>query len=88
MEHLFILAVATTVVFCIFKIIEQKYLEKEMKPMKYLVRDALFVFFATLGSSYSIFYMRSTIGDFFNVVMDNKAIALDNTQIFTDAPGF
>ena len=88
MEHLFVLAIITTIVFCIMKVIEQKYLENEMKPLKYLVRDAVFVFLATLGSAYGVFFMRSSIGDFFNVVMDNKVLSVQNTEIFTDAPGF
>jgi len=70
------------------KIIEMKYLEKEFKPLKYIVRDAFIVFVSALGGSYGFFYFKSSIANFFNVVTENKTMNMEATQIFTDIPGF
>ena len=88
MEHIFVLALVATILFCICKVVEQKYLENEMKPLKYIIRDAFMVFFATFGAGYGVFYARGSISDFFNVITDTKVLSVENTQIFTDAPGF
>ena len=65
-----------------------KYLEKEMKPLKYLVRDAIIIFSSSLGGAFAAFYMRGSFTDFVNVVTENKVLDTSTTQIFTDAPGF
>lgn len=65
-----------------------KYLEKEMKPLKYIVRDAVMVFASAFGASFAAFYMRGSVTDFFNIVTENKVLNTDVTQVFTDAPGF
>ena len=88
MENLFLFAIFTTVLFVLIKLVEMKYLEKEMKPLKYIVRDAIIVFGSALSASYGFFYMKGSISDFFDVVTENKTINIETTQIFTDAPGF
>lgn len=65
-----------------------KYLDKEMKPLKYMVRDAVIVFGSALGAATATFYVRGSFTDFLNVVTENKVLHTDATQIFTDAPGF
>lgn len=65
-----------------------KYIEKELKPLKYIVRDAVAVFVCSLVASYSYFYMNDSFTDFMNVVTENKTLNLDSTQIFTDVPNF
>lgn len=65
-----------------------KYIEKELKPLKYIVRDAVAVFICSLVASYSYFYMNDSFTDFMNVVTENKSLNLDSTQIFTDTPNF
>jgi heme/copper-type cytochrome/quinol oxidase subunit 3 len=88
MENLFLFAIFTTIFFVILKIFEMKYLEKEMKPLKYLVRDAIIIFSSSLGGAFAAFYMRGSFTDFVNVVTENKVLDTSTTQIFTDAPGF
>ena len=86
MEQLFIFAIFTTIMFVILKMIEMKYLEKEMKPLKYIVRDAVMVFSSAFGAAAFAFYIKGSFSDFLNIVTENKVLQPEATQIFTDAP--
>jgi hypothetical protein len=88
MEKEFILAALVTFLFSLLKFIEMKYIDKEMKPMKLFIRDAIIVFISTLLCCYVFFSYDTYITDFFNVVTDSKIINPANTQVFTDVPGF
>lgn len=88
MDNLFLFAVFTTIVFCLLKLVQMKYLDKEFKPLKVMFRDATIVFMSAIVAAYGFFFMRGSISDFFNVVTENKMLHTDATQIFTDAPGF
>ena len=88
MENLFLFAIFSSAVFVLLKIIEMKYLEEEMKPLKFVVRDAVMVFMSALAAGFATFYMRGSVTDFLNVVTENKVLHSDSTQVFTDAPGF
>jgi hypothetical protein len=88
MENLFLFAIFTTILFVLFKLVEMKYLEKEFKPLKYIVRDAVIVFTSSLGAAYGFFYTKGSINDFFNIVTENKTLNMEAAQIFTDTPGF
>jgi hypothetical protein len=88
MEQVFIIAIFTVIVFLLIKYAESKYLEKESKPLKLIVRDALVVFVASMTSAFGFFYFQVTIRDFFNVVTDTTTLNTATTQIFTDTPGF
>ena len=88
MEKLLIFALVITTVFSVFKILEMKYLEKDMKPLKFVIRDAVIVFvssFATLSIN-SMF--GGNMQDFMNVITDTKTLDAVNTQVFTGEPGF
>ena len=65
-----------------------KYLEEEMKPLKYMVRDSMIVFASAIGAAILRFYIKGSFVDFLNIVTENKTLNLEATQIFTDAPGF
>jgi hypothetical protein len=88
MENLFLLAILATILFLFIKFVEMKYLDKEFKPLKLVIRDGIIVFVSTIAASYSFFYMNGSIKDFFNVITENKALQPDATQIFTDTPAF
>ena len=88
MESLFLFAIFTTILYVLIKLAEMKYLEKEFKPLKYIVRDAVIVFGSALGAAYGFFYMKGSFSDFFNIVTENKTLNMEATQIFTDTPGF
>ena len=65
-----------------------KYLEEEIKPLKYMVRDAVIVFASAIAAAVLRFYIKGSLIDFLNVVTENKIPNLDATQIFTGEPGF
>jgi hypothetical protein len=88
MEKVFIISIFVTVLFCIVKFIEMRYLEKETKPLKYFVRDAIIVFLSGLASTFAFFYLETSISEFFNIVTETKTLDTNSTQIFTDTPGF
>jgi hypothetical protein len=88
MENLVLFAIFTTVLFTALKILEMKYLEEEMKPLKYIVRDAVIVFASSMAAAILCFYLKGSFSDFLNIVTENKTQNLDATQIFTDDPGF
>ena len=88
MENLFLISIFATVLFLGIKIAEMKYLEKEMKPMKEIVRDGVIVFVSTVVASYGFMYANNSITDFLNVITENKVMNTEATQIFTDSPGF
>jgi hypothetical protein len=88
MENLVLFAIFTTVLFTALKILEMKYLEEEMKPLKYIVRDAVIVFASSMAAAILRFYLKGSFSDFLNIVTENKTQNLDATQIFTDDPGF
>lgn len=65
-----------------------RYLEKEKKPLKFFVRDAIIVFLSGVASTFSFFYLETYISDFFNIVTETTTLNTNATQIFTDSPGF
>jgi hypothetical protein len=88
MENLLLFAIFTTVLFVLLKMGETKYLEAELKPLKFIVRDALIVFASAFGAALGFFYLKGSFADFLNVVTENKVLNTEATQIFTDMPGF
>ena len=88
MDKMMTFAIATTVVFCIFKFIEMKFIEKEVKPLKFFVRDAILVFTSSLLGAFVLVNYGNTVGDFMNVVTDSKVIPTGPVEVFTELPGF
>ena len=89
MENIVIISVLATIVFCIMKFVETRYLEKDTKtPLKIYVRDAIVVFVAAVVSSTIYFNLSGYLTDFFNMVTETKTLDSSATEIFTDAPGF
>jgi hypothetical protein len=77
MENIFVIASVIAATYIIAKFIEMRFIEKESKPLKILIRDALVV------------YISVVFGDFIirqvNPVINSVAKA---TPVFTDNPGF
>jgi hypothetical protein len=88
MDNLFLFAVFTTILFVLAKIAEMKFIEKEWKPLRTIIRDAIIVFSSALLASYGYSYMNGSFSDFLNIVTENKILKSDATQIFTDIPTF
>jgi hypothetical protein len=90
MENMLIVAVITTLLFCAFKFIEIRFIEKkiEMKPLKYFVRDMVLVFVSSLIAGFFFFGANRQISEFVNTITDTKVIPEGQAPVFTDAPGF
>ena len=88
MENVIIISLAITLLYVCVKVFEMKYINKEWKPMKLLVKDALVVLGCSVAATFSYTFLEPNIHEFFNVVTDSKIITPANTQIFTDDPNF
>jgi hypothetical protein len=65
-----------------------KFVDKEWKPLKGIIRDAFFVFISSVVGGFLLFQVDSSVTDFLNLVTENKSFNMNTTQIFTDEPGF
>ena len=90
MNEIWFLAGMVVILFCLLKFFEMKFVENELKPLKFFIRDAVFVLASALVASYCYFQWRTYIHDFFNVLINDKEkpIQLTEATIFTDLPGF
>jgi hypothetical protein len=88
MEKVLIFAISITLAFGVFKFIEMKYIEDEIKPLKYFVRDAIMVFASSFVVSYLLLHYDKNITDLFSVVTDQKIFQPENTMVFTGEPEF
>ena len=82
MENLFLLATIISVVYFLFKFLEMRFVKKEDKPLKELVRDTLHVY---ISAVIGIF-----IADQFKVAKSSvdKLTGSANVAVFVDNPGF
>jgi hypothetical protein len=88
MEKMILLGILVTLFYVIFKMIEMKYIQKEAKPLKEIVRDAAYVFLSSIVAGFIIFQFNGSIGDFFNILTQTKTLDPAATQVFTDEPTF
>jgi multisubunit Na+/H+ antiporter MnhB subunit len=90
MENMLIVAIMTTLLFCAFKFVEMRFIDKqkEMKPLKFFVRDLVLVFVSSLAAGFFFFNSNKQISEFVNTITDTKVIPEGAAQVFTDAPGF
>jgi hypothetical protein len=87
-ETIFLLAFFTTTIFLLLRFLEMKFIDKQYKPLKILVRDGMMVFSSTLITAYVLSSMNGSIKDFMNVITETKTLDPAATQIFTDSPAF
>uniref|UniRef100_A0A6C0EUT7 Uncharacterized protein n=1 Tax=viral metagenome TaxID=1070528 RepID=A0A6C0EUT7_9ZZZZ len=80
MSNIFIVSGIIAVVFLIVKFIEMRFVDKESKPLKFLIRDALLVYFSVVSGSFII--------DQVSPVMQEVGENITNPAVFTDNPGF
>ena len=67
-------------VFLIVKFIEMRFVEKESKPLKLLIRDALLVYFSVVAGYFIINQI--------NPILKGGAFNSNITPVFTDNPSF
>jgi hypothetical protein len=84
MENIFIFAVIISVIYFGVKLIEMKFVEKEPKPLKILVRDAILVYFSVVVS----YFLMDQISPFTQSGGTIVSSGSNTTPVFTDNPEF
>lgn len=80
MENIFIIASLISFFYLILKFIEMRFIEKDSKPLKVLIKDTLVVYLCVLLGNFIVEQINpSLLGE----EATNKV-----TQVFTDNPGF
>ena len=80
MDNIFVVAAIISVVFFISKFIEMRFVEKESKPLKLLIRDALLVYLSVVAGYFILEQLKP--------VIQNGGGNIINIPVFTDNPGF
>jgi hypothetical protein len=90
MENIIVLTISISVVFLIVKLLEMKYIEKEIKPLKTVVKDSLIVGVSSFICVYVFFQFKTVIFDTIGKSFGTGGVAeiIKTPEIFTDNPGF
>ena len=84
-----VVPICISLLFFLAKFIEMKYINKDVKPMKFMIRDSLIVFVASVSTLFLYGRFQIPIQEFMNVVTNTKTIPKEiHPEIFTDNPGF
>ena len=79
MDNIFLAAGIISVIFFIAKFLEMQYVDKEPKPLKILIRDALLVYVSVISGCFILEQLRPVINE----------IEIPSTPLaFTDNPPF
>ena len=79
MNNIFVIAAVVSITFLIIKFFEMRFFEKENKPLKLLIRDALLVYFSVIAGYFILEQLKPIL---------NKENSSTTTQVFTDNPDF
>ena len=85
MEKPIIITITIAVLFFFAKLVEMKFIEKENKPMKFLIRDTLLVLICSFVPIMIFFQATGPVAEMLGAT---DFTASTPTQIFTDVPGF
>jgi TctA family transporter len=80
MDNIFVIAGIIAVIFLIIKFIEMRFIEKENKPLKLLIRDALVVYISVIVGYFILEQVKP--------VIQSAGEGAGGTPVFTDNPGF
>lgn len=87
MEAIVAIIVITTVLYILAKMIEMKYVDKEMRPLKELIRDATMVAVSAGVSTLTVFSMNKSMNGFFSAMTEQTHLPAV-APVFTDNPEF
>jgi hypothetical protein len=79
MNNIFIIATIISIIFFLAKFLEMRFIEKESKPLKLLLRDTLLVYFSVILSNFVI--------EQINPLMSGGSKS-KTTPVFIDNPAF
>jgi hypothetical protein len=90
MENIVTISFFVTVLFIFLKFIEYKFIDKsrEMKPLKFFIRDTVIVFISSIAGAFFYYQINGEVADLLSVITDKNTIHPLTTQVFTDSPGF
>lgn len=88
MEKIIMISISITVIYCIAKFIEMKYIENDIKPLKIIARDAFIVATSSFTSLSFYYYLETYLFDFFNIITNSKTSSEKTVNVFTDDPNF
>jgi hypothetical protein len=80
MDNIFLIAGIISIIYFIAKFLEMRFIEKESKPLKFLVRDTLVVYVSVIAGNFVYEQVTPVIVE--NVMTPSAPIA------FTDNPPF
>jgi len=63
MDNIFLVAGVISVIFLIAKFIEMRFIDKEPKPLKYLVRDTLLVYISVITGKFIVYQLNPIINE-------------------------
>jgi hypothetical protein len=78
MDNIFLVAGIISIIFFVGKFLEMRYVEKETKPLKLLIRDSLIVYVSVVSGVFILEQLRPVI----------KEIIPISPAAFTDNPPF
>jgi hypothetical protein len=79
MTSIFVIAAIISITFLVMKFLEMRFIEKESKPLKLLIRDTLLVYFSVIIANFLIEQINPIVSG-----GTSKKI----TPVFTDNPAF
>ena len=77
--NIFIIAAVISFIFVIVKFIEMRFIEKDTKPLKYIIRDALLVYFSVISGHFILEQLKP-------IIQENGENYI--TPVFMDNPDF
>lgn len=80
MPSIFLIATVISITFLVIKFLEMRYVDKESKPLKLLIKDTLLVYFSVLIANFVIEQLKPV------VLAAGTGATL--TPVFTDNPSF
>jgi hypothetical protein len=80
MTNIFVIAGIISIIFFVSKFIEMRFVDKESKPLKFLIRDSLLVYFSVICGNFIIDQLKP--------VIQEGGENITNPAVFTDNPGF
>jgi hypothetical protein len=80
MDNIFIFSGVISAIFLIVKFFEMRFVEKENKPLKFLIRDTLLVYFSVISGYFIMEQLKP--------VLETASETISAPQVFTDNPEF
>jgi len=80
----FLTSLVISFVYLIVKFVEMRFIEEENKPLKYLIRDTLFVFFSSFAGLFVLEQLKPIMGTSIGGGEGVKSIP----PVFVEDPGF